>query len=206
MTRTGLGRIKAGLISGVALAAVLVSASQAEAIYLFYMRKELAHLIGEDSKKVIGRQVVVTDELLVVWPEVQQRATEFNGEKYVVFDTTYFHCAVPSEKMGAHLESIWQDAQKAYGEVTTKIEEVNEQQRTGDITPSQGVELRRELYWKLYAVWKNKPILTIYGTVDRHDFWGAVNGKGAGVATEAVSIVVDKIEKPRRRWYKTLDE
>ncbi len=208
MTLSGLRTKKAGIASCAAVLIALagVSIAQEKAVYLFYMRKDLSQIIKKESKKVVGKKVVVTDELVVIWPEVQKRKNTLNGEEYVVFDTTYFHCAVPTDQMGAHLESIWEDAKKGYEEATKQIEATNEEQRTGKITPSQGADKRRELYWELYRLWSNKPVVTIYGQVDRHEFWGEVRGKGAGVATETVSIVVDKVEKPRKRWYKTLDE
>ena len=77
-----------------------------------------------------------------------------------------------------------------------------------DIAPDAQTK-RRDLYWALYKVWSNKPIVTVFGTVARADFWGPVAdvAKGAGVQTEQITIVVDKVEKPRTRWYEEgLDE
>jgi hypothetical protein len=192
-----------------ALVAVALGSKTTQAqdvVYLFYMRKDLAHHLEHSPEKVVGKKVVVTDELTVIWPEVQQRKNVLDGEDFVLFDTTYFQCAVPTSSMGKHLQSIFDDAQRGYREATKKIEEVNEQQRTREISASQANDARRELYWELYRIWSNKPIATIFGKVDRAEFWGPVKGQEAGVDTETISIVVDRIEKPRRRWYKTLDE
>lgn len=187
------------------LAVGALVASRAEALYLFYMRRDLARIIAETPEQVVGKQVVVTDEVLVLWPDVQERPTQLNGQRYVLFDTTFFHCAIPADRMETHLESIWEDARKGYGEAIEKIEAVNKQEHDRELSMEQANEARRNLYWELYRVWSNKPIVTIFGTVDRADFWGPVRGKNDGVATETVSIVVDRVERPRRRWYESLD-
>ncbi|MGE0708567.1 MAG: hypothetical protein AB7N76_22930 [Planctomycetota bacterium] len=198
LTRCGLG------VS--ALALLLLAARPAEALYLFYMRHDLHHLISKEPAKIVGKQITVTDELGVLWPEIQQRKDQLKGQKYVLFDTTYFRCAVPTDKMGTHLEGIVADAKKGYEEVTKQIEEVNEKVRTRELSREQAAQEKRKLYWELYRIHENQPILTIYGTVERGDFWGDVVGKSDGVGTEVVTILVDKIEKPRKRWYKSLDE
>ena len=202
MSRNGLRRM---FLVGAAVLLTLAITSQADALYLFYMRKDLAHVMAKSPKDIVGKQITVTDEMLIMWPQVQQRPDQLEGQKFVLFDTTYFHCAVPADSMGSHLESIWEDAQKGYGEVTTQIEETNVEQAKGRMTPSQGADKRRELYWELYRLWSNKPIVTLYGTVARADFWGEVKGKDQGVATETITIVVDRVEKPRKRWYRALD-
>lgn len=204
MSRNGLRRVLP--IAGAGILLAVLATTQAHALYLFYLRQDLSQVMAETPDEIVGKQVVVTDHMLMVWPAIQQRPDTLDGEKYVLFDTTYFHCAVPANAMGEHLGSIWEDAQKGYSAITKQIEEVNEEQAKGKLTPSQGVEKRRELYWELHRVWKNQPIVTIFGTVDRADFWGPVRGKAEGVATETMTIVVDRIEKPRKRWYKTLDE
>ena len=93
MTHGGLRTIKkVGIAScaAVLIAIAGVSVAQEKAVYLFYLRKDLSHVLKKDSKKVVGKKVVVTDELLVIWPEVQKRKSTLNGDEYVVFDTTYF--------------------------------------------------------------------------------------------------------------------
>lgn len=207
------------------LAAVVglgLTAPQADAIYLFHMRKDLDILLKKTPKKIVGKQIVVTDEMSVIWPETvetlkayqgDKRKNEVESEEHVLFATTYFRCAIPKDKMGTHLSSIWNDAKKGYGDVTKQIEEVNRKAASDPkggarLSAAEAAKERRKLYWELYRVWSNKPIVTIYGTVKRADFWGPVDGaaSGSGVATEAITIVVDKVEKPRKRWYKTLDE
>ena len=192
--------------ASVAALALVVLAQPAHALYLFYMRKDLAFLIHKQPKDVMDKPIVVTDELCVLWPEVQQRKDQLGGSKHVLFDTTYFRCAVPSDKMGTHLEAIQADARKGYEEVTKQIEDVNERVRKRELSREQAAQEKRKLYWELYRIFSNRPILTIYGTVKRADFWGNVVGKSNGVGTEIVTIVVDKIEKPRKRWYRSLDD
>jgi hypothetical protein len=204
MSRNGLRRILP--IAAAALLIAVVATTQADALYLFYLRKDLSRILEETPKDIVGKQVVVTDDVVAMWPEIQQRPDMLDGKKYVLFDTTHFHCAIPADSMGEHLGTIWKDAQEGYREVTAQIEEVNRQQAKGKLTPSQGADKRRELYWELHRIWKNQPIVTLFGTVDRADFWGPVRGKAEGVATETITIVVDRVDKPRKRWYKTLDE
>lgn len=192
-----------------AAAGVLLLAAPAHALYLFFQRRDLEQLIRKDPDQIVGKQVCFTDELAVLWPQVQQRPDTLEGERYVLFDTTMFKCAIPANRMETHLQSIWDDAQKGYAEILTKLEAINDQLREKALTETDAQNQRRELYWELYKVYSNKPIVTVYGTVARADFWGPVDGgaKGAGVATEQITIVVDKVEKPRARWYEEgLDE
>lgn len=188
-------------------------ATQADAVFLFYMRKDLSLLIRKTPKKIVGKDVTVTDELAVIWPETikltgDKRKNRLNGQEYVLFDTTYFSCAIPKDRMGTHLTSIWNDAQKGYKDVTKQIEDVNERQRKRELNKEQATKERQKLYWELYRVWSNKPIVTVFGKVQRADFWGPVfaQARGAGVATEKITLVLSKVEKPRKRWYRSLDE
>lgn len=186
---------------------VLLLAAPAQALYLFYMRQDLDRLIRSDPEKIVGKQVCFTEELAVIWPQVQQRPDTLEGQRYVLFDTTYFHCAIPQNRMETHLQAIWDDAQKGYSETLGKLEEINEQMHTRALSETDAQNQRRDLYWELYKVWSNKPIVTVFGTVARADFWGPVRGQDQGVATEAITIVVDRVEAPRRRWYEEgLDE
>jgi hypothetical protein len=188
---------------------VLLLAAPAHALYLFFQRRDLEQLLRKDPDQIVGKQVCFTDELSIIWPQVQQRPDTLEGESYVLFDTEMFKCAIPTNRMETHLQSIWDDAQKGYGEILTQLEEINDQLRAKQLTETDAQNKRRELYWALYKVYSNKPIVTVYGTVARADFWGPVDGgaKGAGVATEQITIVVDKVEKPRARWYEEgLDE
>ena len=192
-------------LAGLALLIGLLSAQTADAVYLFYMRKDLKLALEKNPASVMDKQVVFTDELTVVWPEAQERKSDLGGS-VVLFSTTHFNCAVPSGKMGTHLESIADDAMKGYSKVTEKIEAVNEQERLRELSADQARAERRKLYWELYRIWSNKPLVTVFGTVKQADLWGEVRGKSQGVATEAVTIVADRVEKPRRRWYESLDD
>jgi hypothetical protein len=184
-------------------------AAPAHALYLFFMREDLDRVLRAEPEQLVGKQVCFTDELAMIWPQVQQRPDTLEGKRYVLFDTEKFHCAIPQDRIETHLEAIWNDAQKGYGDITTRLEEINEQVRARQCTDVDAQNRRRELYWELYKVWSNKPIVTVYGTVQRADFWGPVfpASRGQGVATEALTIVVDRVEQPRRRWYEEgLDE
>ncbi len=186
---------------------VLALAAPAHALYLFYMRQDLDRLIRSNPDEIVGKQVCFTDELTMIWPQVQQRPDSLDGQRHVLFDTTYFKCAIPQNRMETHLQSIWDDAQKGYGDLLRQLEEINDRLRSRELTETDAQNQRRDLYWQLYKVWSNKPIVTVYGTVARADLWGPVRGKDQGVATEQITIVVDSVEQPRRRWYEEgLDE
>lgn len=190
-------------IAGLAIGASAAAAG--EQIYLFYLRKDLAHTLATQPDTLLGKKVVFTDELIVIWPRrPEERHTTIDGTEHVPFDTTYFKCLVPRGAMGEHLSSIFNDARKGYEEVMKKLETVTERLRKRELTLAQANADRRRLNWELYRIWSNKPIVTVYGTVDRAELWGPVQGRG--VDTERVVIVADKIEKPRRRWYESLDE
>ncbi|MBL4847572.1 MAG: hypothetical protein JKY65_18800 [Planctomycetes bacterium] len=206
MSRLSHGLVRRSLICAGALALGFLAAQPADALYLFYMRKDLAYLLKKQPKTVIGKKIVVTDEMTVIWPEVQQRKDRLKGTKYVLFDTTYFRCAVPSDKMGSHLESIADDARKGYGAIIEEVEALNTKVQKGEMAREAAVAERTKLYWRMHRVYSNRPIVTVFAKVERADFWGDVVGRGNGVATEIVTLLVDKIEKPRRRWYRTLDQ
>lgn len=183
-------------------------AAPARALYLFYMRKDLVRAIESDPDSVIGKQVVFTDQLIMVWPDAQERPADLDGKQWVLFDTELFHCAIPRDAMGAHLTEAWDNAQKGFGEARKKLEEVNDEWHARKISEADAQTRRRELYWELYKTWANRPLVTVFGTCARADFWGEVIGKDEGkVATERVTIVADRVERPRRRWYEEgLDE
>ena len=188
----------AGLTLGVGVA------RGGEEIYLFYLRKDLAQRVAEEPADVVGKKVVFTDELTVIWPREPERHTDIDGATHVPFDTTYFKCLVPRGAMGEHLGSIFNDAREGYAEVMKKLETVTERLRKRELTLAQATADRRRLHWELHRIWSNKPIVTVYGAVDRAELWGDVQGRD--VDTERVVVVVDKVEKPRQRWYESLDE
>lgn len=193
--------------TALAVVALFALAPEADALYLFHLRKDLDLAIREKPDDIIGKQVVFTDELIVLWPTpVPARPESLDGTAHVLFDTTYFHCAIPQNAVETYLNEVWADAQKGYGEAGKKLEEINDQLLARTLSEGEAQTQRKELYWELYRVWRNKPIVTVFGTVARADFWGPVKGKDNGVATEAVTIVTDKVERPRERWYETLDE
>ncbi len=190
---------------GLALGAA--GARGAEEVYLFYLRKDLDRLIRTDSAAIVGKRVVVTDELAVLWPSRPERKNQLDGTDHVVFDTVHFHCLVPRSQMGDYLESIWADAEKGYADVIERIEAVNERQRKRDLTPAQANEDRRRLYWELYRIWSNRPIVTLFGRVERSTLWGRIHPAASGrVQSERVVLRVDRIEEPRERWTHSLDE
>ena len=62
-------------LASVAALCLGLFAQKAEAVYLFYLRKDLARAIAKKPKAILGKSVVVTDELLVVWPDAEIGST-----------------------------------------------------------------------------------------------------------------------------------
>ena len=50
-----------------------------------------------------------------------------------------------------------------------------------------------------------KRLVSIQGTVERREVYGEVKGKGSGVESEQVVIIVDTAKKPRARYYDEID-
>ena len=183
----------------------LAVAEPAHAVYLYYLRHDLRRAIDENDAEMVGRQVTFTDELCVIWPQAVERPNSVDRERYIIFDTELFHCAVPERNAGRHLQEAWQTAQTGYSETLNQLEEINDREHRNEISGSEAQERRRELYWNLYRIWSNPPIVTVMGTVQRADFWGPVRGNG--VSTERITIVCDEVRRPRQRYYEFgLDE
>lgn len=51
---------------------------------------------------------------------------------------------------------------------------------------------------------RTKRLLTIDGTVEQKEVYGTVGGKDAGVRSEAIFLVVDKVSRPRARYFKEI--
>mgnify|MGYP001496021759 CR=1 FL=1 len=181
--------------------AILLLPAPVQALYLFYYRKDLELALASDPASVVGKQVVFTDELMVIWPDAQERPADMGGQSWVLFDTELFHCAIPRDAMGTHLSEAGENAARAYGDVLKELEAVNDEWHARKISEADAQTRRKDLYWKLLKVWSNRPLVTVFGTVARADFWGEVVGKEEGVSTERVTIVADRVERPRRRWY-----
>ncbi|MDC3379358.1 hypothetical protein OAX78_03655 [Planctomycetota bacterium] len=201
--RTGVRRM---LLTAVLLTGLLLLPSEAQALYLFYMRRDLAHELAQNPDDLVGKKVVFTDELVILWERDSARPETINGRRYILFDTEYFHCALPADRLETHLTSISDDSKAGYQEILNRLEAVNASESSREISASEAVERRANLWWELYRVWSNQPIVTCFGTVERANFWGDVRGGRNGVATERVTIVLDRVEKPRDRWYRSLDE
>lgn len=196
-----------GVVLALAAAAALVAGlapRTAEAIYRYFSRQALAIELDQDADKWLDQDVTVTDELVFVWKPGPNDTAD--GTQYVKFDTLYFRCAVTPDKK-AHLDALWETTQKNAKDILEKIEDLNDKARTGAVAAAQAETQRKELYKELHERNKDKPFVTIFGKVRRADFWGPVQGKEEGqVRSEAVTIVADRIEKPRDRWYESLDD
>src|SRR5581483_11188996 len=155
---------------------VILAARRAEAFFRYFTRKNLAHALESDPEKWLEQDVTVTDELAYVFPadpngELDTEKTQ--RTKCVRFDTFYFRCAVPADKKGDYLESIWADAQKGQKDILDEIQAVNADERLAadKRQMKDHAKLRLDLYWKLHARWKAKPLVTVLGKIARVDFY-----------------------------------
>jgi hypothetical protein len=186
------------MLSLCALGIVLALTSPAYALYLFYMRQDLRLALDSDPDSLVGKQVTFTDRLVRVWPEARERPNSVGGESYVVFDTEFFHCAVPESRLGTHLKSVWETTKTGYAAKLKDLEAINDEILEGKLGPAEANDRRTAILWEMKDIWYDMPIVTVMGTVDRAEFWGAVQG---AADTEVITIVCDEVQKPRDRWY-----
>ncbi|MEZ0231004.1 MAG: hypothetical protein ACAI25_20470, partial [Planctomycetota bacterium] len=179
--------------------------------FRYFTRKNLQHALDADPEKWIDQDVTVTDELAYVFPtdpkgELDTEKTQ--GTKHVRFDTVYFRCAIPDAKKGDYLEAIWADAVKGCKDILDEIQAVNADERLlKDRKMDKHEEKRKELVLKLHARLKAKPLVTVYGKVQRADFTtpGFYLQKNASeepkAKPEPITIICERVEKPRDRYY-----
>jgi hypothetical protein len=204
-------RLSAVLLAALVASPVLLLARRAEAFFRYFTRKNLLHALENDPEKWLDQDVTVTDELAYVFPgdpkgELDTEKTQ--GTKCVRFDTFTFRCAIPETKKGDYLESIWADAQKGCKDILDEIQAVNADERLREGRKlAKHDDLRKDLYWKLHARWKAKPLVTIFGKVARVDFTspGFYLQKNAAedpkAKPEPITIICERVEKPRERYY-----
>jgi hypothetical protein len=181
---------------------------ESEDRYRFFMREDLRRILDEDPDSIVAASdnesgVVFTDELAVLWPEARERPNRVGRDRYVLFDTELFHCAVPENQRGDYLGEIWERARLGYTEKLTEIEGINDQLHERSISPEDAANQRTAAIVDLYRLWRNQPIVTVYGRAMYADFFGQVARQAtrAGVHTERITIIVDRVERPRQRWY-----
>jgi hypothetical protein len=188
---------------------------QADAVWRYFSRKNLATALATDPDKWVDADITVTDELAFVYPANPELDTEQKSKaQYVRFDTYYFHCAVETSKKGEYLDQIWSTAQNTCKDILEKIQKVNDDERKRAIQHDQAEKARHDLFWELHERWKEQPIVTLFGKVARADFFTPpfyLEGKNAPepeakAAPEIVTIVCEKVEKPRERFYTNLDD
>ncbi|MCA8923627.1 MAG: hypothetical protein KDD82_17550 [Planctomycetes bacterium] len=176
--------------------------SQAEDAYSFYMRKDLARELATDPDKLIDKTVTFTDELAFLWPEADPRPSELDGQRVRLFHTVHFRCVVPEDAMGEHLGSIAKDAQEGLEAARAKLEDINRRLATKGVSLSEAQTERTQVMDEVRKIWHNAPLVTVFGRVTRAHLWGPPHEKAApGAETETITIVVERIEKPRERWY-----
>ncbi|GIW71209.1 MAG: hypothetical protein KatS3mg102_0751 [Planctomycetota bacterium] len=67
---------------------------------------------------------------------------------------------------------------------------------------TEDIALLREIARRRAEGAVEPPLIAIYGTVSREPLWGRVAaGEGAGVASETIVLLADRIERPRRRFF-----
>jgi len=202
--------LSAVFLAAIVAAPCFVAARRADAFFRYMTRKNLIHELEANPDKWVDQDVTVTDELAYVFPadpagELDTEKTQ--GTKCTRFDTVYFRCAIDTAKKGDYLDAIWADASKGAKEILDKLEEINDQQRKKGKGEADAEKERRELYWQLYAHWKAKPIVTVFGKIARVDFHTPdfylkhnANEDFKG-KPESLTILCERVEKPRERYY-----
>jgi hypothetical protein len=189
---------------------ILISTRRAEAVFRYFTRKDLAHGLATEPDKWVDQDVTVTDELAYVFPDNPEADTDqAGGTKCVRFDTVHFRCAVDTGKKGDYLDACWEEAKKGCKDILVAIDEVNEAVRKRTKSESDADKERRELYSKLHARWRAKPIVTVFGKVARVDFYTPgyyLQGKNrpddeAKARPEPLTILCERVEKPRERYF-----
>lgn len=144
-----------------------------------YMSREK---LKAEIKDWVGKGVTCVDRLVMLYDREQQG--------YIRFDTRYFRCAIKSsDPTAALLKKAYANATKGFKDLTKKLEEEKD--------PAK----RRELLWEVHKRWKDKPLVKLYGKVDRPKLFGDVKGESNGVVSELIIIMCDRVEKPRKRFY-----
>lgn len=164
--------------------------------YLFMDRVALSQKL----KAKVGSKVTTTDRLVMVYSK------ERDG--YIFFDTHYFRCAVKSNAPGVdYLKKTFDLARTNYKDLIKELEDINKKLKNASGAGADSLESqRREVAKRIYKRWKKKALVTLFGRIERPEIWGEVNSdaKGAGVNSERVIFVVEKIETPRKRWFKEI--
>ncbi len=209
-SRWDSARLSTVLLAALAASPILLIASDAQAFFRYFTRKNLQHALEADPEKWIDQDVTVTDELAYVFPADGKNENDIEktaGVKHIRFDTVTFRCAVPESKKGDYLESIWADSVKGCKDILDEIQAVNADERSKERKLDKHAEKRKELILKLHARWKAKPLVTVYGKIQRADFTtpGFYLQKNAGedpkAKAEPITIICERVEKPRERYY-----
>ena len=197
--------MKRSFLIGVLTAAGILfswAPSQAEDAYRFFMRKDLAAALSDDPDKLIDKTVTFTDELVFLWDQAEQRPDRYDGQPVRLFHTEHFRCVIPEDAMGEHLTSIAEDAKQGLGQARTDLEEINRKRAARDMTLSEAQTERTQVMERVRKIWHNAPLVTVFGRVTRGHVWGPPHQKAKpGAETETITIIVERVEKPRQRWY-----
>jgi hypothetical protein len=214
MRRRRVARIPLVVLAAGAALPFVGPLRQAEALYRYFSRKNLAHALATEPDKWVNTDVTVTDELAFVWNSNPALDTEVKSKTaHVRFDTYYFRCAIDPAKKGEYLDKIWEIAKANAKDIVEKIQAVNEQERQRKLDHTAADTQRKALYWELHQRWKDQPLVTVFGKVTRTDFFtpsfydkaSADEAKSPDAAPEAITILCERVEKPRDKYYTDLD-
>lgn len=178
-------------------------AQKADALFRYFARKDLAQALAAEPDKWAETDVTVTDELAFVWATDKERDTDQKSKAvYTRFDTVYFSCAVEASKKGDYLDPLWE---------TTKG---NLKDVLDELSKTKDTKARRDLYLKAHDKNHAPPLVTLFGKLSRADFFTPphyLEGKNtpepeAKAAPEHITIVCERIEKPRQRFFEDLDD
>ena len=208
--RSGRLRLSAVALAAICASPALFFAREADALFRYFSRKNLAHHLATEPDKWVDTDITVTDELCYVFPSNPDTDKDRGSKATCVkFDTVYFRCAIPSDKKGDYLDKIWDEAQKGAKDIVDEIEAVNQEQRKRTKGEKECDDARKVLYSKLFTRWRTKPLVTIFGKVSRADFFTPdfyfedakrKPDDEAKARPEPITILLERVEKPRDRY------
>jgi hypothetical protein len=152
--------------------------------YRYLSRDKLQHELAD----WVGKKVTFTDRLVKVY------ADPVGG--HLLFDTHKVRCAVPvSTDEGVEL------LRSILGTALKRFDDLGDEFKAARTAAERAV-----IAEKLFKRWKGKAVVTLFGTVARPEIWGPVDdpSRGDGVVSERVVFVVERAEKPRKRWFEEI--
>ena len=179
-------RTTLALAASIALVGLLVVAAP-EATgtdYRYFDREDLFR----EKEKWVGTGAVVTDVMLKIWPDELRDPVPQSTRRTGLGDR-----AEGAERAKDLPASQYLRFETRY--FRCAVEKSN----------TEAVELLKSLAEQKDDARFNKRLVTIWALVDRPELWGSVFNPAEGPDTEMVVLKVDKVTKPRERFFLDLD-